>query len=135
MKMSRQIILVSVVVIVVAGSLLLAGGAVRTQEKPLEERVADLEKDVSALYARVERLEHPKPRAQFVPSHTEQGLSIDKAPWRSLQKGMGKDEIRKVLGEPDRIDQLGTREIWYYTGGGQITLDETGAAVSWSEPK
>ena len=41
-----------------------------------------------------------------------------KAAWRSLQKGMTQDEVRQILGEPDKIENDYTDDpIWTYHYG------------------
>lgn len=58
----------------------------------------------------------------------------DKQNWRRLQKGMTKDAVTRILGEPERINRGIAYEFWYYPRGGDITFDDNGRLMSWSEP-
>lgn len=51
--------------------------------------------------------------------------------WRQLSKGISREEVRSVLGQPSRISG-GVLEIWYY-GTGYVSFDERGV-YSWYEP-
>ena len=53
--------------------------------------------------------------------------------WRKLKTGMGYDEVRKILGEPHRIEG-GIVAHWYFQNGSNVTFinDEL---QSWNEPK
>jgi len=57
----------------------------------------------------------------------------DKSQWRMLQRRMSKDEVRKLLGEPDRVSVSRFFESWDYSGG-SVTFDGKGRVDSWSEP-
>ena len=64
----------------------------------------------------------------------------DRSQWRKLHRGMVKDDVRKLLGEPDRISVSRFSESWYYSGGntnfsgGSVTFDGKGRVDFWSEP-
>jgi len=66
------------------------------------------------------------------------GLWKDKSHWRMLQKGMSKNDVRKLLGEPLKIESGGPLEHWSYTGAGilgaHVTFDENGRVWGWDEP-
>jgi hypothetical protein len=57
----------------------------------------------------------------------------DRSQWRSLQRRMSKEEVRKLLGEPTRISVSRFFEVWNYSGG-SVTFDGKGRVDSWSEP-
>jgi hypothetical protein len=57
----------------------------------------------------------------------------DRSQWRMLQRGMPKDEVKKLLGEPVRISVSRFYEFWDYLGG-SVTFDGKGRVDSWSEP-
>ena len=59
--------------------------------------------------------------------------------WRALKKGMRKEEVRCVLGEPDRINTYwGFSEEWQYgplgTGAEVRFPDGEGTVNGWNEP-
>lgn len=57
----------------------------------------------------------------------------DRSQWRMLHRRMLKDEVKKLLGEPDRISVSRFAESWYYLGG-SVTFDSKGRVDFWSEP-
>jgi hypothetical protein len=56
----------------------------------------------------------------------------DKSQWRMLHRRMSKDEVSKLLGQPDRVSVSRFYESWDYSGGG-VTFDGKGRVDSWSE--
>ena len=92
--------------------------------KVLEGRVAALE-----LEARLSR----QPRASFVRTPSTKGA------WSTLQEGMTKADVRRILGEPDDVPPNSYLEIWDYsrTYGGpcSVTFDENGKVESWRAPQ
>jgi hypothetical protein len=57
----------------------------------------------------------------------------DRGPWRKLQRGMSKDDVKKLIGEPGKVSVAKYYEFWYY-GGGSVTFDSKGRLDSWNEP-
>jgi outer membrane protein assembly factor BamE (lipoprotein component of BamABCDE complex) len=57
----------------------------------------------------------------------------DKSQWRKLQRHMSRDDVKKLLGEPDRISVSRFFESWYYSSG-SVTFDGKGHVDFWSEP-
>jgi outer membrane protein assembly factor BamE (lipoprotein component of BamABCDE complex) len=57
----------------------------------------------------------------------------DKSQWRKLQRGMSKDDVKKLLGEPGKVSVSKYYEFWYYAGG-SATFDSKGRLDSWNEP-
>ena len=66
---------------------------------------------------------------------TEEGPWTDKANWRRLQKGMTREAVARILGEPERIDRGIAFEFWYYPNGGDVDFNDSGRVTSWSEPR
>lgn len=56
----------------------------------------------------------------------------DRTQWRSLHRGMSKDDVRKLLGEPTRVSVSRFYEAWNYPGG-TIIFDGKGRLDAWSE--
>jgi hypothetical protein len=98
------------------------------------DRINQLEKDVQELKLRLSRLEVPQGTST---SQTKVGPSSDGwkslANWRSLKKGMSYDEVRAILGEPNRIEG-GTFTHWYFPSRSDVTFHED-KLYSWSEPR
>jgi hypothetical protein len=57
----------------------------------------------------------------------------DHGQWRKLHRRMSKDDVKRLLGEPDRISVSRFYEAWEY-GGGSVTFNGRGRLDSWSEP-
>jgi outer membrane protein assembly factor BamE (lipoprotein component of BamABCDE complex) len=62
-----------------------------------------------------------------------QAPSQDRSQWRKLQRGMSKDDVRKLLGEPGKVSVAKYYEFWYYAGG-SVTFDSKGRLDGWNEP-
>lgn len=58
--------------------------------------------------------------------------SKDRGQWRSLQRHMSRDDVKKLLGEPAKVSVSRFYESWYYLGG-TVTLDGKGHLDSWTE--
>lgn len=56
----------------------------------------------------------------------------DRTQWRKLQRHMTKDDVRKLLGEPDTISVSRFFESWYYLGG-SVTFNSKGRVDLWGE--
>jgi outer membrane protein assembly factor BamE (lipoprotein component of BamABCDE complex) len=85
----------------------------------------DVDKRLDDLERRVKALESGNQHTQRATSHT-------RSAWRQLSKGMSREQVRALLGEPDRING-GTFERWRWTSGGEIIFYQ-GAVDGWSEP-
>ena len=96
-------------------------------------RVDQLEKEIQELKIRVSNLEslvsHPS-KAQETVISGEGWKSV--VSWRKLSTGMGPSDVRKILGEPHRVNG-GSLATWYYQNGGRVhfTFDKVDR---WEEP-
>jgi hypothetical protein len=56
--------------------------------------------------------------------------------WRGLSHGMSQDDVKRILGEPEKVSDLGFQVTWYYgyPFGGEVTFSQDGRVSSWSEP-
>jgi len=57
-----------------------------------------------------------------------------KSSWRSLEQGMTKTQVRKLIGEPNKIMNLITMESWSYDNYGKITFMGSDGLMGWTEP-
>ena len=97
------------------------------------DRVKQLDKEVKELKLRVSKLESllRSPNAdQEVITSSEGYKSI--ANWRKLTTDMSYSDVRKILGEPQRVNG-GRIAEWYYPNGGTVTFQED-KALEWREP-
>ncbi len=100
--------------------------------KELEQKITQLEKRIVLLEGIILELRknQQKPLAD-IPDRWK-----NKATWRLLRKGMGKDEVRQILGEPPKIVfNVHYGDIWLYPDmqGGNASFDKEGVLTSWSE--
>jgi hypothetical protein len=67
---------------------------------------------------------------------SSKGDWTDRANWRNLKKGMTKDEVRTLLGEPGKVDVYLSFEVWHYDypSRGSVHFSKDGKVESWSEP-
>jgi len=56
--------------------------------------------------------------------------------WRGLSHGISRDDVKRILGEPGKVSDLGFQVTWYYgyPSGGEVTFGKDGMVQSWSEP-
>ena len=98
------------------------------------DRIDQLEKEVQELKLRIAKIESLLSNpgtAQEVVTTSEGWKSITN--WRKLATGMGTSDVRKILGEPHKIDG-GTIASWYYQNSGKIIFYE-GKIHRWIEPQ
>ena len=97
-------------------------------------RIDQLEKQIQELKLRISKLESilstPSSHQEIAPS-SEGWKSI--ANWRMLSTDMGPNDVRKILGEPHRVDG-GEVAFWHYQNGGSVTFMD-GKVHGWSEPR
>lgn len=99
-------------------------------------RIEELEALVATLELRVSALENPSNQdpasAQGIPPSTAwQNIT----PWRSLERGMSKAQVRALLGEPEKIKVLGTMEQWGWDEpAGPFVRFYDGKLDGWEEP-
>ena len=98
------------------------------------DRITQLENEVQELKLRLKRLELPQANIsnQQKPVSSSQGWK-SQANWRALKKGMAYEDVRAILGEPERIAG-GTFTHWFYLNRGSLTYYED-RLDSWSEPR
>ena len=72
------------------------------------DRITQLEKEVQELKTRLSTLESPLNKAVIQKSTVTSEGWKNLANWRSLKKGSNYDEVRAILGEPERIRVSGS---------------------------
>jgi hypothetical protein len=108
------------------------------QKKTLEERVIVLERRVDSLDSTLAILTKNQTESRSSQLAEQGALWKNLSNWRTrLRKSMTKDEVRKLMGEPDKINVYSLiGEVWHYgyPGGGIINFSKDGLVESWSEP-
>ena len=98
------------------------------------ERVGKLEQEIQQLKLRLQKLEPP---SATINSKAAQPVSVEgwksKLQWRRLRQGMLPEDVRELLGEPERI-MGGVFTRWDYPGNAIVTFYE-GKLDSWQEPR
>ena len=98
------------------------------------DRIAQLEKEIQEIKSRLSRLEtlpSNQGKAQEPVTSSDGWRSLTN--WRRLATNMSESDVRRTLGEPDRIDG-GNIAHWLYENNGRVTF-MSGKVYQWSEPK
>ena len=97
------------------------------------ERISRLEKEVEELQGKIKSIEKilTQKSTQNSIATSEGWKNISN--WRSLKNGMSYEEVRAILGEPQRIDG-GEVAFWRYPNQGRITFMQD-KLYSWVEPR
>lgn len=108
------------------------------QNESLQAKVEKLQQKVSQLETRVAKLEKLL-LSNESDSKSSQAVNDskpweNKQNWRKLERGMSKDEVSQILGEPDDIMTSGPSSYWRYANGGSVNFyDED--LDGWHEPR
>lgn len=110
----------------------LASAQLRSDDA-LVRRIEQLERRTNELEFRVRELETPPKTEQPRTAPTAPaGNARDLANWRRLRRGMSMDDVRELLGEPDKIDGGGVA-FWHWRSGHVVFMNDT--VHSWTEPR
>jgi hypothetical protein len=119
-------------------ALFLSGPATGQQlsTDSLLRRIDHLERTTIELEQRVRELEaliRTEPSQGRPAAVSRQWRDIQN--WRRLRMGMTMDQVRAILGEPERV-VAGSRTMWHWgdTGIGHVTFDRSGRVDGWWEP-
>lgn len=99
------------------------------------EQIEQLKNQIEHLEIRLSQLESSLANSDKI---HKQALAGDGwksiANWRKLTTGMGYDEVRKILGEPESVIG-GVNASWSYGDGNCVVLFIGGKAWQWLEPE
>ena len=98
------------------------------------DRIDQLERELQEVKQRLSTLES-KPQNvtdEEEPVATKDGWK-SVANWRRLILGMSELSVKKLLGDPHKIDGA-KNAIWYYNNGGVVWIKD-GNVARWSEPE
>jgi outer membrane protein assembly factor BamE (lipoprotein component of BamABCDE complex) len=98
------------------------------------DRIDQLEKEIQETKLRILKLESllSTPSTAQIPVTSGEGWKSVTS-WRKLANGMSTGDVRKLLGEPHRLDG-GSIANWYYENGGRITFYNE-KVDRWTEPR
>jgi hypothetical protein len=98
------------------------------------DRIDQVEKEIQELKLRISKIEsllsNPSSAQEIVPSGEGWKYVVN---WRKLSKDMDTNDVKKILGEPYRVDG-GNFAHWYYKNDGRVIFYE-GKVYSWTEPR
>jgi septal ring factor EnvC (AmiA/AmiB activator) len=102
----------------------------------IEKRIDEIEKKVTEIEKKLKNIDenfneirktirnfqiYIQPQATIKPTEEE---------WKSIERGMTKDDVMKILGSPEEIKkQKNQTEIWYYFGSGRIYFNQSGEVI------
>jgi len=117
----------------VAASIPAVAAGQDTSTASLLRRIELLERANIDLTRRVGELEAviKSASSQGQPIHASTGWQ-DLANWRQLRQGMKPDQVRALLGEPERVDAGGVT-FWHWANAYVSFMD--GKVYGWSEPR
>ena len=98
------------------------------------DRITQLEKEVQELKARLTTLELPVNKAVIQKSTVMSDGWKQLSNWRLLKKGTSYDEVRAILGEPEKVSASGRFTEWKYSNRSDVTFYED-KLYGWNEPK
>ena len=98
------------------------------------DRITQLEKEVKELKNRLTTLESPVNKAIVQKSTVTNDGWKNLANWRSLKKGSSYEEVRTILGEPEKVRASGPLTFWSYSNRGEVTFYED-RLNGWNEPR
>lgn len=129
---------VALLALLLAASAQTVAGAQESTSDSLRQRIAVLERKTADLEQRVRELEavvSAKP-AQPRPVPASANWK-DVANWRRLSLGMTMEQVRGLLGEPEKVAANPAETTWYwdYPTGPTVHFDSrSGKLEGWSEP-
>jgi hypothetical protein len=122
--------------------LLLFPQTAPAQDKSLEQRISTLEYRIKELEDKVRELQ--KTASQTSQRTAQSPAPVAKGNWKNienwrtgLKKGMTKQQVRELMGEPDKIEtytMLGEDWIYGFQGSGEIHFSPKGLLETWKEP-
>lgn len=105
----------------------------------LSERMTSIEVKLDSLLTRMEALTQKIEAVSNAEPTTEEEV-VEKVTtklsprdaWRKLKRGMAYEQVKLLIGEPDRIS-AGSITLWFYMGGNVMFMDDR--VSNWSEPR
>jgi len=106
--------------------------------RALQTQVAELEREKRRLQARVTDLEGEN-RGLSQQRNELQQRGQNQSKWRQIRLGLSKSEVRRILGEPVRVQRSYEIESWEYSDEGidgpYVWFQRGDLVTSWQEPK
>jgi hypothetical protein len=126
---------VTLLAAVAAFSVPAAAAGQQASADSLHRRIDLLERRTIDLEARVRQLEalfRAEPARSLPGAASTKGRDIQN--WRQLRMGMTMDQVRALLGEPERVVANPGMSIWYWDSPATVTFDRRSKVTGWMEP-
>ena len=114
-----------------------------THAENTEQKIAELEKQVTELRELVEELQKRVAALEPIPKQKQESSESSKsettgdwkikANWLSLETGMTKKQVVQLLGEPEFVRSMPYGHNWFYQSG-YTMFNHLGRLTRWSEP-
>jgi len=136
----------------VAGAML-AGVPAHADDANCLDLAAEMQKlktQIDALQARVQALEHASDKAQTHAMPSTSDVAAEAAAqlrredaavregWKKVKRGLTREEVKALLGEPQKTFTLDRKLVWYYyypaVGGGSVMFDSVGHVMGQQAP-
>lgn len=90
--------------------------------KEIEEKILKINENFNELRKAFRNMQiYIQPQASIKPTEEE---------WRSIKKGMYKEDVQKTLGSPEEIKKnRDGSEVWYYFGLGRVLFNFNGEVI------
>lgn len=126
--MKSAVIIFSFIFFLAGGKLLAQDNGSRTDTA--KSKIDSIEIEITNLKNRISELEKEK-----VKQRAKTGNYKVRANWLLLEKGMTKEQVKELLGEPGKV-LSGFGAYWYYPDsfGGKVEFDDNEKVTGWSEP-
>jgi chromosome segregation ATPase len=88
----------------------------------IEKKLKNIDENFNEIRKTIRNFQiYVQPQATIKPTEEE---------WKSIERGMTKDDVMKILGSPEEIKkQKNQTEIWYYFGSGRIYFNQSGEVI------
>jgi len=126
--MKSAVIIFSFIFFLAGGKLLAKDNGTRPDSA--KSKIDSIEIEITNLKKRISELEKEKEKQR-----AKTGNYKVRANWLALEKGMSKEQVKELLGEPGKI-LTGFGAYWYYPDsfGGKVEFDDNEKVTGWSEP-
>ncbi len=96
----------------------------------IEKRVDELEKKLNILDENLKELKKVIRNLQIYTNFPQEAIKVSEEDWKLIRKGMVKEEVERILGNPDVLQKSGDNiDIWIYYKMGRIYLNPDGRVI------
>jgi len=102
----------------------------------LEAKIQQLELRILQSEIRIQKLEALLSKGSAKPIQVRPGDYLNKANWRKLKKGMSKDQVKAILGDPPKVSASSIGDRWDYPriSDAYVSFNTRDLVTGWVEP-